>query len=290
MTYIIGIAGGSASGKSELAQHLKTEFKDAAVVISLDNFYRKKTDKPANLSFDDPEALEWEIIVNMGIKLRRGEAVTIPQYDFTVSDRTEQTLTIQPHQIVIIEGLWALNSKIRHLLDEKIYVDAYEDTRFQRRLTRDINERGRTEASIREVWSEVEIHFNLFVEPQKQIVDVTIIDNNANDIPISSNPTLSPIIGKIKLKAASLAKLAANLADPIKPHLKPGFFRCLSNHGRKSLDLEVLANAIWLYAVNSASAIECFTHLALWAHIYQKNVGVDKVTELLEKKYRLKIS
>jgi len=152
-TYLIGIAGPSGSGKSFLAKHLKNVLK--ADVLGLDRYYRDLSHLPleqrARMNFDAPEALEHELLIAQVARLRSGEAVALPVYDFTVHTRVAKTQPLAPSEIVIVEGLFTLHwPGLRELLGTKVYVDLHDELCLERRKARDIRERGRTAESVME--------------------------------------------------------------------------------------------------------------------------------------------
>ena len=152
-TYLIGIAGPSGAGKSFLAKHLKNVLK--AEVLGLDRYYRDLSHLPleqrARMNFDAPEALEHELLIAQVARLRNGETVQLPMYDFAAHTRVAKTQTLQPSEIIIVEGLFTLHwPGLRELLGTKVYVDLHDELCLERRKARDIRERGRTADSVLE--------------------------------------------------------------------------------------------------------------------------------------------
>ncbi len=151
--YLIGIAGPSGSGKSYLAQHLAAEVQ--ANVLELDRYYRDLShlspEQRARVNFDAPESLEHELLIEQIARLRNGEAVPLPVYDFTTHTRTAKTESLQPAEVLIVEGLFTLHwPGLRELLGTKVYVDLSDDVCLDRRKARDMRERGRTAESVME--------------------------------------------------------------------------------------------------------------------------------------------
>jgi uridine kinase len=149
--YLIGIAGPSGSGKSFLAQHLKAALE--AEVLELDRYYRDLSHLPleqrARMNFDAPDALEHELLIEQVARLRNGDGVKLPVYDFTTHTRTARTETLQPTKVIIVEGLFTLHwPGLRELLGTKVYVDLKDEVCLTRRKQRDVRERGRTEQSV----------------------------------------------------------------------------------------------------------------------------------------------
>lgn len=275
MSYIIGVAGGSASGKSELADYIKSQFEQDAVVISLDNFYLRKAARPSHLSFDDPNALEWPLIIDMLIKLKQGKQAIIPVYDFSHSDRTNKTITIQPKSIVIIEGLWALNKRICHLINLKIFVDASSEIRFTRRLNRDTLERGRSPESVKSVWPEVESFASKYVEPQKVEPQVNIISNNSNAHPLNINSSVAALIKNIKIILSSLSLMPRHY----NPNQRPYFFSYLSKQKNKSCSPTAFANAIWLWSSSKNQMNTALYQLIIWSISTHQPIDVERVEQ-----------
>jgi uridine kinase len=149
--YLIGIAGPSGAGKSYLARHLAERLQ--APMLPLDHYYRDLShlslEERGRANFDDPAALEDELLVAQVEQLRLGRSVEIPVYDFSLHARSRQTQLFCPAQFVIVEGLFTLYwSKLRRLLDTRVYVDMTDDVCLQRRQERDVRERGRTPESV----------------------------------------------------------------------------------------------------------------------------------------------
>ena len=150
-SYLIGIAGPSGAGKSYLARHL-ADYLDAPV-LALDRYYRDLSHMPleerARSNFDDPAALENELLVAQVQSLSQGCAIEIPIYDFFVHTRTNQTQVFRPANFVIVEGLFTLHwPELRRLLNTRVYVDLTDEVCLQRRQRRDVHERGRTPESV----------------------------------------------------------------------------------------------------------------------------------------------
>jgi uridine kinase len=145
---IIGVAGGTGSGKSTFTNRIKDEFGDRVTVIYYDNYYRAHDDIPFEerklINYDHRDAFETDLFIEHLRKLRNGEPVECPVYDYTVHNRSEETVTIKPSPVIIVEGIMVLqNEELRDLLDIKIYVEADADERILRRVIRDVKYRGR---------------------------------------------------------------------------------------------------------------------------------------------------
>jgi uridine kinase len=152
-TYLIGIAGPSGAGKSHLATHLAERLQ--APVLALDHYYRDLSHLPleerARSNFDEPTALEHDLLITQIGDIRAGKTIDVPTYDFSVHTRTGETQLFQPAEFVIIEGLFTLHwPELRHLLCTGVYVDMTDDISLERRRERDVRERGRTPESVLE--------------------------------------------------------------------------------------------------------------------------------------------
>lgn len=177
---IVGIAGGTSSGKTRLAQQIQEAFGPYASLIEQDCYYKDLSKTPfserTKTNFDHPDSLDFDLLHTHLLQLRSGQAILKPTYDFKTHSRTcEQTL-VQPTKIVVVEGILLLSvPAIRDLFDLKIYVDAEDDIRILRRIERDIKDRGRDLASIKEQYlNTVKPMHMQFVKPSKIYADVII--------------------------------------------------------------------------------------------------------------------
>jgi len=144
---IVGIAGGTGSGKTTFAQALQAAMGEECVIISQDSYYVANWDLPfeerLKINYDHPDALEDELLIEHMKRLKRGETIQVPVYDFAQYVRTDRTITVQPRRIVIVEGILVLaDPELRSLFDLKVFVDTDPDVRILRRLVRDVQERG----------------------------------------------------------------------------------------------------------------------------------------------------
>ncbi len=184
---IIGVAGGTGSGKSTFTDRLKREFGDRISVIYYDNYYRRRDDIPfeerKNLNYDHPDAFETDLLVEHLAALKHGETVECPVYDFTVHNRSDKTVLIKPSDVMIVEGILVLSEKrLRDMFDIKIYVEADADERILRRVIRDVKERGRdVEGIARQYLSTVKPMHYMYVEPTKALADI-VINSGKNDV------------------------------------------------------------------------------------------------------------
>ena len=152
---VIGIAGGTGSGKTTLMNNLIQRFGDVVTVLSHDNYYRRNDhltyDERCLINYDEPAALETDLMARHLEQLRRGETIQCPKYDFSQHNRSDETITIAPTSVIIVEGILIFeNQELRDLMDIKIFVDTDADVRLCRRIKRDVNKRGRSLESVLE--------------------------------------------------------------------------------------------------------------------------------------------
>jgi uridine kinase len=184
---IIGVAGGTGSGKTTVANVILEKVgKDRIAYLPHDAYYRDLRNLPpeqkAAINFDHPHSLESELMKEHILKLKRNEPIDLPIYDFSTHSRTNRTIRIEPHPVIIVEGILIFaEPDLRDLFDVKIFVDTSEDIRFIRRLQRDIAERGRTmENVIQQYLSTVRPMHLEFVEPSKRYAHVIIPEGGLN--------------------------------------------------------------------------------------------------------------
>ena len=201
---IIGICGGTGSGKTTVANRiLETVSAQEVVFIQQDSYYRNLTDLPRDYrqlaNFDHPDALDNDLLVHHVRKLKAGEPVELPIYDFRTHTRLNDTLRIEPKPIVIVEGILIFSDpRLLEQLDVKVFVDTPDDIRFIRRLKRDLAERGRTVDSVIEQYiATVRPMHMQFVEPSKRYADVIIPEGGHNLVSVDL------ISGKIRERLAS---------------------------------------------------------------------------------------
>ena len=177
---MIGIAGGTGSGKSTFTDRLKEMFGEDIAVLYHDNYYRSNDgvpmEKRREINYDHPDSLETELLVEHLIKLRSGTAVMSPVYDFSQHNRTTETIRVEPKKIIIVEGILVLaDQRLRDLFDIRIFVEADADERILRRAMRDLKERGRDiEDIMRQYLATVKPMHYMFVEPSKAKADFVI--------------------------------------------------------------------------------------------------------------------
>ena len=184
---VIGIAGGSGSGKTTVAQEiLQRVGPERIAFLQHDSYYKDLSGLPPTqrieVNFDHPNSLETELLIQHIASLRDGKSVEVPIYDFSTHSRTSQTFTVQPRRVILVEGILIFTeATLREMFDVKIFVDTDSDIRFIRRLERDITERSRTtESVIKQYQLTVRPMHMEFVEPSKRYADVIIPEGGHN--------------------------------------------------------------------------------------------------------------
>ena len=188
--WVIGIAGGTASGKTTIVNRLKEYFKDDISLVGHDSYYLAHDEMPfeerSRLNYDHPASFETDRMIADIRKLKEGMAVDCPVYDFTIHNRSDRTVRIEPRPVVIVEGILVLeNEELRNLMDIKIFVDTDADERITRRLIRDMQERGRSAQSVVDQYiATVKPMHEKYVEPSKKYADIIIPRGGENEIAI----------------------------------------------------------------------------------------------------------
>ena len=179
--YIIGVCGGSGSGKTTFADKVMKHIDNKATLLHMDSYYLPKQpesnySKSGKPNFDHPDAFDWPLLREHIAALKNGHTIEAPIYDFNSSSRTDQTHTIAPRGVLIFEGIFTLfDAEIREMLDIKCFLHVEADIRFTRRLHRDVNERGRSlESVIDQYYDTVRPMYQKFLDPQKQYADFTV--------------------------------------------------------------------------------------------------------------------
>lgn len=180
--YIVGIAGGSGSGKTTFAKKVLDRIgEENAIVLSMDSYYLDSPPKhiftnSGNPNFDHPHSFDWELLNQHISDLKAGKAIECPNYDFKTNSREETTTTLGPSQMILFEGIFSLFDKsIRSMLDIKCFLHVDSDIRFTRRLHRDVNDRGRSlESVIAQYYETVRPMYQKYLDPQKQFADFTV--------------------------------------------------------------------------------------------------------------------
>ena len=183
---VIGIAGGTGSGKTTIIEKLVEYFGNDVTVLSHDSYYKAHHDisyeERTKLNYDHPNSLETDLMVEHLKKLRNGEAIECPVYDFTIHDRASETKTIKPSKVLIVEGILIFqDERLCNQMDIKIFVDADADVRILRRIQRDYRERGRSLESVMDQYlTTVKPMHELYVEPSKKNADIIIPEGGYN--------------------------------------------------------------------------------------------------------------
>jgi len=185
---VIGIAGGTGSGKTTLMKRLVERFGNDVTVLSHDNYYRRRDDMPfeerCKLNYDEPAALETDLMARHLDALRHGQAIDCPVYDFSQHNRSGETVRIEPKRVIIVEGILIFeNAALRQLMDIKIFVDTDADIRLCRRIRRDVRERGRTlESVIEQYQTTVKPMHEKYVEPSKRYAHIVVPEGGKNAV------------------------------------------------------------------------------------------------------------
>jgi len=185
---VIGIAGGTGSGKTTLINRIQEEFQDSIVILSHDFYYQKHTDIPfeerAKLNYDHPNSFETDLMIRHILDLKQGRAIQRPVYNFVEHDRMDQTVTVEPAKVIIVEGILLFeNQRLLELFDIKVFVDTDADVRIIRRILRDVKERGRSlDSVIQQYLTTVKLMHEQFVEPSKKNADIIIPEGGFNTV------------------------------------------------------------------------------------------------------------
>ncbi|MFH1129708.1 MAG: uridine kinase [Pseudomonadota bacterium] len=195
---VVGIAGGTGSGKTTVARKIAAALPvGAAEILEYDSYYKGREDVPmvnrADLNYDHPDSLDADLLVEHLTALRAGLEIEVPVYDFMTHSRLKETRHVEPTSVIIVEGILVfVSEQLRNLLDIKIYVDTSADIRIMRRVRRDIEERGREFSTIREQYYKTVRPMHLqFVEPSKRWADLVIPEGGENEV------ALDTIVGKL---------------------------------------------------------------------------------------------
>lgn len=197
-TLIIGIAGGTGSGKTTLMKRLVERFGDDVTVVSHDNYYRRldhlTMEERRKVNYDEPAALETELMAQHLETLRSGQAIDCPVYDFSEHNRSSETIRIEPRRVIIVEGILIFeNEELRNLMDIRIFVDTDADVRLCRRIRRDVTKRGRTLESVLSQYQDtVKPMHEKYVEPSKKYANIVVPEGGKNLV------ALDMIIGRIQ--------------------------------------------------------------------------------------------
>ena len=185
---VIGIAGGTGSGKTTLMKNLIERFGDHVSVLSHDNYYKRHDEltleERSLLNYDEPGALDTSLLVYQLDQLIHGHSIACPVYDFTVHNRSDETLWVEPKPVIIVEGIMIFaDEDLRNLMDIRIYIDADADIRICRRIKRDVTKRGRSlESVITQYQSTVKPMHEKYVEPSKRFAHIVVPEGGKNKV------------------------------------------------------------------------------------------------------------
>ena len=195
---VIGIAGGTGSGKTTLMNNIMAQFEGMVTVLSHDNYYKRHDEltfeERSGLNYDEPDAIETSLMVEHLKQLRQGRAIDCPVYDFTRHNRSNETIHLEPKPVIIVEGILIFeNEPLRNLMDIRLFVDTDADVRLCRRIKRDVNKRGRTlESVLTQYQTTVKPMHEKYVEPSKKYANLVIPEGGKNMV------ALEMILGRIQ--------------------------------------------------------------------------------------------
>ena len=185
-TMLIGIAGGTGSGKTTLTRHLKEHFGGDVTVIGHDSYYKRQEGKTyeerAQVNYDHPNAFDTELLIQHLRELKAGRSIQCPVYSYADHNRTDQTVTITPTKVIIVEGILIFqNPTLREMFDIKIFVETDADERILRRCLRDVEERGRTlQSVVNKYLTTVKPMHEKYVEPSRKYADIVVLEGGHN--------------------------------------------------------------------------------------------------------------
>lgn len=185
---VIGIAGGTGSGKSTLIKKIKEEFHDEITILSHDFYYKQHDDisfeERKKLNYDHPNAFDTDLMIEHVRRLAAGETIERPVYDFTIHNRINETVLVRPAKVIVVEGILIFeNKELLDLFDIKVFIDTDADVRIIRTILRDVNERGRTlESVVHQYLTTVKLMHEQFVEPSKKYADIIIPEGGFNRV------------------------------------------------------------------------------------------------------------
>ena len=195
---VIGIAGGTGSGKTTLMRNIMEHFEGMVTVLSHDNYYKRHDEltfeERSGLNYDEPDAIETSLMVAHLLKLKNGQPIDCPVYDFTRHNRSDETIRLEPNPVIIVEGILIFeNEDLRNLMDIRLFVDTDADVRLCRRIKRDVHKRGRSLDSVLHQYQDtVKPMHEKYVEPSKKYANVVIPEGGKNLV------ALDMILGRIQ--------------------------------------------------------------------------------------------
>lgn len=185
---VIGIAGGTGSGKSTMITKIKNEFSDKITILSHDFYYKQHNDisfeERKLLNYDHPNAFDTDLMIEHVKQLVDGKPIFRPVYDFTIHNRVDETVRVEPAKVIIVEGILIFeNKELRDLFDIKVFIDTDADVRIIRRILRDVRERGRTlDSVVSQYLTTVKLMHEQFVEPSKKFADIIVPEGGYNRV------------------------------------------------------------------------------------------------------------
>ena len=189
---IIGIAGGTASGKSTFAKNIDLKYKDKLTILSHDYYYKNRSDltfeERTKINYDHPNAFDTDLLIEHLKLLKQGQSIEHPVYSYKTHLREDYTETSNPSRVIIVEGILIFeNKELRDLMDIKIFIDADADTRLSRRIVRDLETRGRSlDTILEQYFTTVKPMHEEFVEPSKKFADIIVPKGGENTVACSS--------------------------------------------------------------------------------------------------------
>jgi uridine kinase len=188
---VVGIAGGTGSGKTTVVKEVVKRLpKDEVAIVPQDSYYKDNSHIPMeerhDINFDHPSSIEFKLLIEHIAKLKKGEPIQQPIYSYLTCTRSEETITVEPKNVIIIEGIMILqNTRLRDLMDIKVFVDADNDDRLMRVVQRDIEERGRSVSKVLKRYEDTVKPMHLqFIEPTKRYADIIIPQGGKNKVAI----------------------------------------------------------------------------------------------------------
>lgn len=187
---VIGIAGGTGSGKSTMIKKLKKEFRDEIAILSHDFYYKQHNELSfearKKLNYDHPDAFDTDLMIEHIRQMKQWQPVERPVYDFTIHNRIDETVKVSPAKVIVVEGILIFeNKKLRDMFDIKVFIDTDADVRIIRRILRDVRERGRTLDSVVDQYlTTVKLMHEQFVEPSKKYADIIIPEGGYNKVAV----------------------------------------------------------------------------------------------------------
>ena len=185
-TILIGIAGGTGSGKTTLTRHLKEHFGDSVTVIGHDSYYKRQEgktyDERAKVNYDHPGAFDTDLLIAHLKELKEGRSIQCPVYSYVDHNRTDETVTVHPNKVIIVEGILIFQDPtLRDMFDIKIFVETDADVRILRRALRDVEQRGRSlQSVVTQYLTTVKPMHEQYVEPSRKYADIVVLEGGHN--------------------------------------------------------------------------------------------------------------